>query len=288
MLVSSQKMLAKAAQGKYAIGQFNINNLEWIRAIINAAQAVEAPVILGVTESACAYMGGLGTVRAMAQGMLSALGARIPVALHLDHASYEMCLMAIGAGFTSVMFDGSKMPFADNLLLCRKLSQICANTGVALEAELGSPAGEEDGINGSGERADPSQCRELAQTGLTALAASIGNIHGEYPHDWQGLDMNLLAEIGDAVHDLPLVLHGGSGIPEEMIKDAIQNGIAKINVNTECQIAFARALREYFDSGLDRAPKGYSLQKLLRPGLDAIAEVARKKIIFFGSANANS
>ena len=233
MLVSSKEMLDKAVQCKYAIGQFNINNLEWIRAIISAAQAVDAPVILGVTESACAYMGGLRTVRAMTEGMLASLGARVPVALHLDHAGYAMCLMAIGAGFTSVMFDGSKMPFAENLRYSRMLAEICRSSGVALVAELGSPAGEEDGISGSGERAAPSLCGELAQTGLTALAASIGNIHGEYPADWQGLDMDLLAQIQRAVNGLPLVLHGGSGIPEVMVKAAIQNGIAKINVNTD-------------------------------------------------------
>lgn len=284
MLVSSREMLVKAAQGHYAIGQFNINNLEWIRAILNAAQAEDAPVILGVTESACAYMGGLGTVKAMACGMAASLGVTVPVALHLDHAGYEMCLMAIGAGFTSVMFDGSKMPFAENLRLCRRLAQVCQENGVALEAELGSPAGEEDGISGSGERADPAQCGELAQAGITALAASIGNIHGEYPPDWQGLDMSLLAQIKSAVDGLPLVLHGGSGVPEAMVKTAIENGIAKINVNTECQIAFAHALREYFEAGKDKAAKGYNLQRLLRPGLAAIEEVVRKKIRFFGSA----
>ncbi|MDE7241198.1 ketose-bisphosphate aldolase [Desulfovibrio sp.] len=285
MLVSSREMLAEAAHGKYAIGQFNINNLEWIRAILNAAQAEDAPVILGVTESACAYMGGLQTVKAMACGMAASLGVTVPVALHLDHAGYEMCLMAIGAGFTSVMFDGSKMPFAENLRLCRRLARACGENGVALEAELGSPAGEEDGISGSGERADPAQCGELAQTGLTALAASIGNIHGEYPPDWQGLDLGLLAKIKSAVAGLPLVLHGGSGIPEAMVKTAIENGIAKINVNTECQIAFAHALQEYFAAGRHKAPKGYNLQKLLRPGLAAIEEVVRKKIRFFGSAH---
>lgn len=285
MLVSSREILKNAVRGKYAVGQFNINNLEWIRAVLTAAQALEAPVILGVTESACAYMGGPRTVRGMAEGMLASLGTKVPVALHLDHAGYEMCLMAIGAGFTSVMFDGSKMPFAENLRLSGKLADICRKSGVALEAELGSPAGEEDGISGSGERADPAQCRELARTGLTALAASIGNIHGEYPSDWQGLDMGLLAKIKSAVAGLPLVLHGGSGIPEAMVKTAIQNGIAKINVNTECQIAFAKALRAYFDAGLDTEPRGYALQKLLRPGLAAIEEVVGAKITFFGSAH---
>lgn len=285
MLVSSRDMLVRAVEGKYAVGQFNINNLEWIRAILTAAGTVRAPVILGVTESACAYMGGPRTVRGMAEGMLASLGTAVPVALHLDHAGYEMCLLAIGAGFTSVMFDGSKLPFAENLRLSGRLAEICRQNGVALEAELGSPAGEEDGISGSGERADPDECRELAQTGITALAASIGNIHGEYPEGWQGLDMELLAKIKAAVQGVPLVLHGGSGIPEAMVREAIRNGIAKVNVNTECQIAFALALREHFDAGLDRAPMGYALQKLLRPGLAAIGEVVKKKCSFFGSAH---
>lgn len=284
MLVSSRKMLAEAAAGGYAIGQFNINNLEWIRAVLQAAEKLEAPVILGVTESACAYMGGLRTVRSMAFGMMEDLGVKTPVALHLDHAGFGMCLEAIGAGFTSVMFDGSKLPFSENRRLCGILVKACEKTRVALEAELGSPAGEEDGINGSGERAEPDQCAELASLGITALAAAIGNIHGEYPEDWEGLDISLLKSIRSAVKGLPLALHGGSGIPGEMIAEAIKNGIAKINVNTECQMAFANALCKYFDQGRDKAPKGYNLQKLLRPGLEAVEETVRSKIVFFGSA----
>lgn len=283
MLVSSHAMLAQAAAGGYAIGQFNINNLEWIRAAVLAASTLKAPIILGVTESACAYMGGLRSVRGMVEGMISHLRIAIPVALHLDHASFEMCLEAIGAGFTSVMFDGSKMPFIENLRLCRKLAGICEARGIALEAELGSPAGEEDGISGSGERANPSECAELAKTGITTLAAAIGNIHGEYPTDWQGLDIALLDRIHKAVNGLPLVLHGGSGIPAPMLAVAIRNGICKVNVNTECQITFAAALREYFGQGHDRGPKGYNLQKVLQPGLEAVRETISQKISFFGS-----
>ncbi len=284
MLVSSRTMLQQASRGKYAIGQFNINNLEWIKAALKAAAALSAPIILGVTEQACAYMGGLRTVAAMTADMLKYTRCPTPVALHLDHAGFDMCLQAIGAGFSSVMFDGSKMPFEENKRLCQRLAGICADNDVALEAELGSPAGEEDGISGYGERAEPEQCAELAKTGISALAASIGNIHGEYPENWQGLDLGLLAEIHQLVRELPLVLHGGSGIPAPMVKEAISRGIAKINVNTECQIAFARALREYFVSGKDRESKGYNLQKIMRPGLEAIEGVVTEKIKFFGSA----
>ena len=284
MLVSGNAMLAQAHAGKYAIGQFNLNNLEWIRAALLAAHKCAAPIILGVTESACAYMGGLATVSAMVRGFVNYLRPDVPVCLHLDHASAEMCLQAIGAGFTSVMFDGSKLPFADNLAICKKLAKICADNGVSLEAELGSPAGEEDGISGSGERALPAECAELSRAGITSLAASIGNIHGEYPAGWQGLDFGLLAEINSAVAGLPLVLHGGSGIPEAMMAEAIRHGICKINVNTECQIAFANAMAEYFASGRHKAPKGYSLQRLLAPALAAVADLICGKIEFFGSA----
>lgn len=284
MLVSSKNMLLKAARGAYAIGQFNINNLEWIRAILQAAGKEKAPVIIGATESACSYMGGLRTVRAMVLGMMGSLKTDLPIALHLDHASYENCLEAIGAGFSSVMFDGSKLAFAENLRLTKNLAKICSARDIALEAELGSPAGEEDGISGSGEHADPKECAELASTGITALAASIGNIHGEYPSDWRGLDIALLEKIQREVKGLPLVLHGGSGIPEAMMAESIRHGICKVNVNTECHMAFAQALRKYFDEGRDLEPKGYNLQKLLQPGIDAIEKVVCEKITFFGSA----
>ena len=283
MLVSGVAMLRRAAADGYAIGQFNINNLEWIRAISEAAQDCRAPVILGITEHACAYMGGPGTVAALSRGMLRHLGTTVPVALHLDHASYETCLEAIGAGFTSVMFDGSKMPFPENLLCCRNLAKICRERGVGLEAELGAPAGEEDGISGSGEKASPEECAELACAGISSLAASIGNIHGEYPADWPGLDLTLLAQIRKAVNGMPLVLHGGSGIPPKMIAEAIGRGISKINVNTECQMAFAAALRKYFEEGRDRRDKGYNLQKMLAPGISAIKKLVSEKIRFFGS-----
>lgn len=285
MLVSAKEMLIKAHSGRYAIGQFNLNNLEWIAAILKTAEKLSAPVILGVTEAACAWMGGPRTIRAMAAGLMSHLRIRVPVALHLDHASYEMCLQAIGAGFTSVMFDGSKMPFAENLRLCRQLSQICADKGISLEAELGSPAGEEDGIRGNGERAEPRECAELAASGITSLAAAIGNIHGEYPQNWQGLDFSLLQKIEEATRGLPLVLHGGSGIPEHMIRKAIGLGISKINVNTECQIAFADGLAQYFGENRHHKPKGYNLQKLMTAGLANMEETISAKIKFFGSAN---
>lgn len=284
MLVSAKNMLDKACAGQYAVGQFNLNNLEWLKAALHTAQTLSAPLILGVTESACAYMGGLRAVRAMTSGMIAHMRINIPVALHLDHASFPMCLEAIGAGFTSVMFDGSKLPFVENLRLCRQLARICEENNVSLEAELGSPAGEEDGISGSGQRANPDQCGELAQTGITCLAASVGNIHGEYPSDWEGLDMPLLERIKKAVSGLPLALHGGSGIPDDMISEAIKNGICKINVNTECQIAFARAMREYFDEKKDREAKGYNLQKIMKHGLAALDKVIGEKIRFFGSA----
>ena len=284
MLVSTPSMLTRAARGGYAVGQFNINNLEWVRAAIRAARDMASPVILGVTESACAYMGGARAVRAMVEGMAGSLDD-LPVALHLDHASEDMCLQALGAGFSSVMFDGSKLPFAENLRVCAKLAAICRDRGTSLEAELGSPAGEEDGITGSGDKALPSQCAELAKSGIGSLAASIGNIHGEYPADWPGLDLALLQQIRAAVNGLPLVLHGGSGIPDAMVREAIRLGICKINVNTECQMAFAAATREYFASGRDREPKGCTLQKLLAPGTEAVARTIREKIRFFGSAH---
>lgn len=285
MLVNAHRMLTRASLNHYAIGQFNINNLEWIKAIARGAQQCRAPLMLGITEAACAWMGGPATVQAMVAGMLRHLDITIPVALHLDHASFAMCLQAIGAGFSSVMFDGSKMPFQENLALCRKLAPICNDQGVSLEAELGSPGGEEDGISGSGEKADPEQCGELAETGITALAASIGNMHGQYPENWQGLDFELLRAIKAKVGSLPLALHGGSGIPAEMIAKAISLGISKINVNTECQMAFARALGEYFRTGMDKEPKGYSLQKLMSPGIDAITATVVEKIRFFGCEN---
>lgn len=282
MLVNTKNMLHEAFIGHYAVAQFNLNNLEWIKAALHTAQALSAPLILGVTESACTYMGGLRTVKALTTGLAAYMRIKIPVALHLDHASLPMCLQAVGAGFSSVMFDGSKLPFSENLRICRDLAKICEENDVSLEAELGSPAGEEDGISGSGERAEPEECAELAKTGISSLAASIGNIHGEYPKAWQGLDMQLLERIKKAVNGLPLVLHGGSGIPKDMISKAIKNGICKINVNTECQIAFARAMRKYFAEKKDEDAKAYNLQKIMKAGLSALEDSMREKMHFFG------
>lgn len=284
MLVSPVAMLRQALEGQYAIAQFNINNLEWIRAILEAAAEKNAPVILGVTEAAARHMGGIAAVGALAGKFVDSFQARFPVALHLDHADQYLCLEAVGAGFSSVMFDGSRMPFVENLLISRSLADFCHKRNVALEAELGSPAGEEDNIRGTGERAAIAECEELGCCGIASLAPAIGNMHGEYPADWPGLDLDLLARIHAALPELPLVLHGGTGVSEDQIKSAIKNGICKINVNTECQIAFANALREYFEKGEDRKAKGYNLQKIMRYGMDAIRRKACEKIELFGSA----
>lgn len=283
MLVSSSAMLTKAQAGKYAIGQFNINNLEWIKMILEAAQEMRSAVILGVTESAANYMCGLATVRNLAVNMAEWLQIDIPFALHLDHGTESLCQQAIGAGFTSVMFDGSHMPFEENLATCSNLAAFCHMLGISLEAELGSPAGEEDGISGSGEHADPAQCAKLAQSGIDILAASIGNIHGQYPADWKGLDFPLLEKIREATGNLPLALHGGTGISPEMIRHAVELGICKINVNTECQLAFATAIREYVERGNDLQAKGYGMQKLLGFASGAIKEKVKEKIALFGS-----
>lgn len=284
MLVSSACMLEKALRGKYAIAQFNLNNLEWIRAILEAAKEMRAPVILGVTEAAAAYMGGVSAVAALVGKFVTAFRPDFPVALHLDHSGQYACLEALGAGFTSVMFDGSAMPFVENLLISRALADFCNKHGVSLEAELGSPAGEEENIKGTGERAAIAECVELGCSGITSLAPAIGNMHGEYPPDWPGLDLDLLASIHAALPNLPLVLHGGTGVSGDQIKKAIEKGICKINVNTECQIAFASALRDYFTNGEDKKPKGYNLQKIMLPGIEAIRKKACKKMELFGSA----
>lgn len=283
MLQSAQKMLEKAVKEKYAVGQFNINNLEWIKAILEAAAELSSPLILGVTGSAVNYMGGLACVADMTRNIINYTRVDIPVALHLDHSSEDLCLEAIGAGFTSIMFDGSHKPFLENLQICAKLARICKERGVSLEAELGSPGGEEDGIKGDGDKASVEECAELAKSGITILAASIANIHGVYPPSWPGLDFSLLEKIHALLPDLPLALHGGSGIPQAMILKAIKLGIAKINVNTECQIAFAKALENYFKDGKAREEKGYNLQKIMLHGIEAIKNTVKQKIEFFGS-----
>ena len=285
MLVSAKEMLTKAREGKYAVGQFNINNLEWTKTILLTAQELNSPVILGVSEGAGKYMGGFKTVSGMVNGLLEGLNITVPVALHLDHGTYEGCYKCIEAGFSSIMFDGSHYPIAENVEKTTELVKICNEKGLSLVAEVGAIGGEEDGVIGMGECADPNECKSIADLGVTMLAAGIGNIHGKYPANWPGLSFETLAAVKEKVGDMPLVLHGGTGIPEDMIKKAISLGVAKINVNTECQLAFAAAVRKYIEAGKDLEGKGFDPRKLLAPGCDAIKETVREKIELFGSAN---
>ena len=285
MLVSAKDMLNKAREGKYAVGQFNINNLEWTKAILLTAQENNSPVILGVSEGAGKYMGGYKTIVGMVNGMLEELNITVPVALHLDHGSYEGALKCIEAGFSSVMFDGSHYPIEENVAKTTELIKLTSEKGLSLEAEVGSIGGEEDGVVGAGEVADAQECKKIADLGVTMLAAGIGNIHGKYPENWKGLAFDALEEIKQAVGDMPLVLHGGTGIPEEMIKKAISLGVAKINVNTECQLAFAAATREYVEAGKDLQGKGFDPRKLLAPGFEAIKATVKEKMELFGSIN---
>ena len=285
MLVSAKEMLTKAREGKYAVGQFNINNLEWTKTILLTGQELNSPVILGVSEGAGKYMGGFKTVSGMVNGLLEGLNITVPVALHLDHGTYEGCYKCIEAGFSSIMFDGSHYPIAENVEKTTELVKICNEKGLSLEAEVGAIGGEEDGVIGMGECADPNECKSIADLGVTMLAAGIGNIHGKYPANWPGLSFETLAAVKEKVGDMPLVLHGGTGIPEDMIKKAISLGVAKINVNTECQLAFAAAVRKYIEAGKDLEGKGFDPRKLLAPGCDAIKETVREKIELFGSAN---
>ena len=285
MLVSAKEMLTKAREGKYAVGQFNINNLEWTKTILLTAQELNSPVILGVSEGAGKYMGGFKTVSGMVNGLLEGLNITVPVALHLDHGTYEGCYKCIEAGFSSIMFDGSHYPIAENVEKTTELVKICNEKGLSLEAEVGAIGGEEDGVIGMGECADPNECKSIADLGVTMLAAGIGNIHGKYPANWPGLSFETLAAVKEKVGDMPLVLHGGTGIPEDMIKKAISLGVAKINVNTECQLAFAAAVRKYIEAGKDLEGKVFDPRKLLAPGCDAIKETVREKIELFGSAN---
>ncbi len=285
MLVSAKEMLAKAKTGKYAVGQFNINNLEWTKAILLTAQELNPPVILGVSEGAGKYMCGYKTVVGMVNGMLEELGITVPVALHLDHGSYEGAKACIEAGFSSVMFDGSHYPIEENIAKTKELVEVCDKLGLSLEAEVGAIGGEEDGVVGNGEVADPEECKMIADLGVTMLAAGIGNIHGKYPENWAGLSFDTLAEIQKLTGTMPLVLHGGTGIPAEMIKEAITLGVSKINVNTECQLAFAAATREYVEAGKDRQGKGFDPRKLLAPGFEAIKATVKEKMELFGSVN---
>ena len=283
MLVSAKEMLQKAKAGHYAVGQFNINNLEWTKAILQTAEECKSPVILGVSEGAGKYMTGYKTVVGMVNGMLEELNITVPVALHLDHGSYEGCLKCVEAGFSSIMFDGSHYPIEENIAKTKELVKICAEHGMSLEAEVGSIGGEEDGVVGLGECADPAECKAIADLGVDFLAAGIGNIHGKYPANWPGLRFDVLEAVKAQVGDMPLVLHGGTGIPEDMIKKAISLGVAKINVNTECQLTFAEATRKYIEAGKDQQGKGYDPRKLLAPGAEAIKGTVKEKMELFGS-----
>ena len=283
MLVSAKDMLVKAKEGHYAVGQFNINNLEWTKSILLTAQEMKSPVILGVSEGAGKYMCGFKTVAAMVSAMVESLGITVPVALHLDHGTYEGSKACIEAGFSSIMFDGSSLPIEENVEKTKELVAICKEKGLSLEAEVGSIGGEEDGVIGAGECADPDECARVANLGVTMLAAGIGNIHGAYPDNWAGLSFETLDAIQQKTGDMPLVLHGGTGIPDDMIKKAISLGVSKINVNTECQWAFQKATREYIMAGKDLEGKGFDPRKLLAPGAEAIKETVREKIKLFGS-----
>ena len=283
MLVSAREMLEKARDGKYAVGQFNINNLEWTKSILLTAEELKSPVILGVSEGAGKYMTGYKTVVGMVNGMLEELNITVPVALHLDHGSYDGCLKCIEAGFSSVMFDGSHYPIDENVAKTTELVKICKDKGLSLEAEVGSIGGEEDGVVGMGECADPDECKAIADLGIDFLAAGIGNIHGKYPENWAGLSFETLDAVQQKTGDMPLVLHGGTGIPEDMIKKAISLGVAKINVNTECQLSFSAAVRKYIEAGKDLEGKGFDPRKVLAPGVEAIKATVKEKMELFGS-----
>ena len=283
MLVSAKEMLTKAKAGKYAVGQFNINNLEWTKSILQTAQELQSPVILGVSEGAGKYMCGYKTIVGMVNGMLEELNITVPVALHLDHGSFEGAKACINAGFSSIMFDGSHYPIEENIAKTTELVNACNVLGLSLEAEVGSIGGEEDGVIGAGECADPDECKAIADLGVTMLAAGIGNIHGKYPENWAGLSFDTLDAIQAKTGDMPLVLHGGTGIPADMIKKAISLGVAKINVNTECQLAFQEATRKYIEEGKDLEGKGFDPRKLLAPGAEAIKATVKEKMELFGS-----
>lgn len=285
MLVSVAKMLKDAKAGKYAVGHFNINNLEWTKAILLTAQELNSPVILGVSEGAGKYMCGFKTVTAMVDAMVDELGITVPVALHLDHGSYEGALKCIEAGFSSVMFDGSHYGIEENIEKTKEIIALAHSKGISVEAEVGAIGGEEDGVIGGGEVADPNECKMIADLGVDMLAAGIGNIHGKYPANWKGLRFDVLANIQELTGEMPLVLHGGTGIPADMIKEAISLGVSKINVNTECQLAFADATRKYIEAGKDLEGKGFDPRKLLAPGFEAIKATVKEKMELFGSVN---
>jgi len=284
MLVNAKDMLIKARDGHYAVAQININNLEWTKSALSMAQELGSPIILGVSEGAGKYMTGFKTVTAMVKAMDESLSITVPVAIHLDHGGYEGCLKCVEAGFTSIMFDGSKFPIEENIAKTKELVALAHSKGMSIEAEVGSIGGEEDGVIGMGEIADAEECRVIASLGVDFLAAGIGNIHGVYPANWKGLDFNALEKVHAVTGGIPLVLHGGTGIPEDMIRKAIQLGVSKINVNTECQLTFAAATREYIEAGKDKASKGFDPRKLLAPGAEAIRQTVKEKLTLFGSA----
>ncbi len=283
MLVSAKEMLDAAKAGHYAVGQFNINNLEWTKAILLTAQECNSPVILGVSEGAGKYMTGFKTVAAMVKAMVEELNITVPVALHLDHGTYEGCKKCVEAGFSSIMFDGSHYPIEENVAKTTELVKLAHDHGMSIEAEVGAIGGEEDGVVGTGECADPMECKAIADLGVDMLAAGIGNIHGIYPENWQGLSFETLDAVQQQTGAMPLVLHGGTGIPDDMIKKAISLGVAKINVNTECQLSFAEATRKYIEAGKDQQGKGYDPRKLLAPGTEAIKATVKEKMELFGS-----
>lgn len=282
-LVSAKEMLEKARDGKYAVGQFNINNLEWTKSILQTAEELKSPIILGVSEGAGKYMTGFKTVAAMVKAMIEEMHITVPVALHLDHGTYDCCYKCVEAGFSSIMFDGSHFPIEENIEKTKELVAVCNHLGLSIEAEVGSIGGEEDGVIGKGECANPEECKKIADLGVTMLAAGIGNIHGKYPANWEGLSFETLAAVKKKVGNMPLVLHGGTGIPTDMIKKAISLGVAKINVNTECQLAFQEATRKYVEAGKDLVGKGFDPRKLLAPGTQAIKDTVKEKMEIFGS-----
>ena len=283
MLVAADKMLKDALKGKYAVGHFNINNLEWTKAILETAQENNSPVILGVSEGAGKYMGGYKTVVGMVKGMIEELNITVPVAIHLDHGSFEGAKKCIEAGFTSVMFDGSKYPIDENIEKTKEIVELAHSKGISVEAEVGAIGGEEDGVIGQGEIDNKNECKRISELGIDFLAAGIGNIHGVYPENWKGLDFNALGEIKGEIGEMPLVLHGGTGIPTDMIKEAISLGVSKINVNTECQIVFTEETRKYFEENKDKEKKGFDPRKVLKPGYEAIKAKVKEKMEIFGS-----
>ena len=284
-LVPEKEMLIKARKGKYAIGHFNINNMEWIKAVLIAAEESNSPVILGVSEGAAKYMMGYKTVVNMVEGIMEFLNITVPVALHLDHGSFEGAKECIEAGFSSVMFDGSHYDIDENIEKTKDIVKFAREKGISVEAEVGAIGGEEDGVIGGGEVADPNECKMIANLGIDFLAAGIGNIHGKYPENWQGLRLDVLKQIQEITGNMPLVLHGGTGIPNDMVREAITLGVSKINVNTECQLVFADATRKYIEAGKDLEGKGFDPRKLLAPGTQAIVDIVKEKITLFGSNN---